>query len=184
MVTIELIAEHQAAHAVMRWLCGLPATRLVCGANGGLCNATCSKFNTADILAVILAGVTWEHSCRRVRINWRTTKFQDVDEALRMLERFPRLRLAFPRSGDGEAKTLTPHRAVESWMEVVGYELRPHSDQIRDLGRLLAERKTLSARTVGAIFREYNKRNRAKGRVIVRAPWPQKGRLQYRVLYF
>lgn len=59
-VDINTIAQHEAGHAVMRWVLGLPATELTADDEGGLCAGTGRRIWISDEILVMLAGVAVE----------------------------------------------------------------------------------------------------------------------------
>jgi hypothetical protein len=58
--TVHDIAQHEAAHAVMRCLRGLPATAITARENGGLCAGTGDPIHPESELLVSLAGYAWQ----------------------------------------------------------------------------------------------------------------------------
>jgi hypothetical protein len=64
---LEDAARHEAGHAVMRWLVGLPATKLTISQDGaGFCEGSGKRVFVYDFLRVTLAGLAAEIGYWRV----------------------------------------------------------------------------------------------------------------------
>ena len=65
------VSLHEAGHAVMRWLRGLPLTRLELTDEGGMCYGTGRREATDSLIKVRLAGYAAQtRSAPLVRARW------------------------------------------------------------------------------------------------------------------
>src|ERR1051325_86563 len=91
---LEAAACHEAGHAVMRWLVGLPATKLTITEDGaGFCEGTGKRVSVKSLLVVTLAGLAAEIGYGVCPLDWERTRTDDLDEALGLLARTPWLTL-------------------------------------------------------------------------------------------
>ena len=149
-------AKHEAAHAVMRWLLGLPATRLELHDTGGLCHGSGKLIETRDELLVTLAGFAWEAGYLLFDVDWVGSRSDDFDHARDILRRCPHLCLGFAASKrKNRVVTQNVDVALKRWFRSAGQALLPHDDLIDVLGDELVLSRKLSARHVAAIMREH-----------------------------
>ena len=81
-VNILTIAEHEAAHAVMRWLRGLPATDVYVEETGGFTDGTGRRVDPENNVLVALAGFAWETGCGMCEPDWtQVDGFENVNYA-------------------------------------------------------------------------------------------------------
>jgi hypothetical protein len=90
-------ARHEAGHAVMRWLRGLPATDVHVNEGYGLCEGTGEKCRGEDAILVTLAGIAAELGYWFPKEDFeQVTGCQDLEEARQILETTPLLRIRLP----------------------------------------------------------------------------------------
>lgn len=166
-------AEHQAAHAVMRWAYRMKPTEIRASETGGCCFGTGEKvhfFRLHDLLAVMLAGHAWEAGCGLERVDIKGIKAGDFDDARRILAQNRRMRIRTPRiTARNEARVMAhcskPRRprydsveaALQEAFEMACEMLMPHFDAVEYLGSRLASARRMSARSVAAFFRWYER---------------------------
>ena len=113
-------------------------------------------YREADPL-VALAGVAWETGCGLGgKVTWKKGEYDDLDEALELIERIQVLRVQVNRAGRMflENGLVT----IQRWILEAGNLLVKHSHAVEKLGAKLAKLGRLSARSVAAILREHGKR--------------------------
>jgi hypothetical protein len=131
----ETVAPHEAGHAVMRWLCGLPATALVAHADGGgLSAGTGRREPVADLLAVTLAGPAVEACYGMWGLDWTRTHFEDFDHARALLAHAEWLRYQIH---DGEAGLVDVETALRAHFDEVCTRLSPYSALVDELAEVL-----------------------------------------------
>jgi hypothetical protein len=148
------VCVHEAAHAVMRCLVGLPATRLSLSDNGGLCEGTGRVCDVRQMLPVLLAGMACEigYGLHRCGVDWQNTTFDDADKAREILNRCPQL-LVIIR--DGEPVFESVEAAMSRHLMQAGELLFPYALEIESLGLLLEQAGEMSARRVAAFMRHH-----------------------------
>lgn len=154
--------EHEAAHAIMRWLLGLEITELTCGENGGNCAGTGKMISARDSMLVTLAGPAHE-------VQYDVSKIDYLDESesnpfsgdlrdCRELLRHKRdgLILDLYRLVDGELKTdFTEKEIFEYWFKKTADRLRDYGPIVEAVGMGLVEGEGyLSADSVSEIISE------------------------------
>jgi hypothetical protein len=148
---LDLAATHEAGHAVMRWLCGWPATRLMAAGNGtGRCEGTGRRVGISDKLRAMLAGPAAEAGYGIFELDWTETRFADFDEARRILGG------AFWLIQAGE----DVEAAFRRHFGAVCEELWPYADLVEEIAWRLTKQGALSAQAVAALCREYRRRAR------------------------
>lgn len=161
--TIDVIAAHEAGHAVMRWLRGLPATELTVTADGGLCAGTGRVAPAEGLLLVKLAGFAVESGygvfARLTLDTLAESHGSDFDEARRMLADCEWLRILATPEG---AIVQSVDEALVRHFHRAGELLWPHSDLVDALADRLEYEGRVSARSVAALCREHEKRERAR----------------------
>lgn len=156
MIDIETLAEHEAAHAVMRWLLGLPATEIWINDEGGLCEGSGEMIPCETAVLVKLAGVAWEAGCIFTDlIDLANSHFQDLIEAEAILDKAVWLRF---RVEDKKVIEESTSDSLRTWLKQAGELLFPHAFAVESIGASLANRRRLSAKTVAAFLREHGKR--------------------------
>ncbi|RPJ79558.1 MAG: hypothetical protein EHM13_13280 [Acidobacteria bacterium] len=154
------IAQHEAAHAVMRWLLGLPATALSVQDGGGVCEGTGRREPAGDVLMVFLAGYAPEADYTAFGVPdlspQDTRDVYDIKCAREILTGRPWLCY---RAGDRdrEPTPLSVDEALCYHFERAAEILFDYCELIEFLGMRLDEAGALSARRVAATFREYRK---------------------------
>jgi hypothetical protein len=145
------IAGHEAAHAVMRYLLGLPCTRLTADENGGFCYGTGKPIEFKQDILVTLAGMAWEAGCFFELINLRSSRFGDLDYARAQLESkfWHRIR----RGRGGKVVIRRVDTCVKHLLREAIAILYPFDDEIDQLGMDLADCGDMSARRVAAYMR-------------------------------
>ncbi len=176
----ETAAKHEAAHAVMRLIRGMPTTPLEiyeCG--GGLCYGTGLEVRPDDLIRVTLAGIAYELGyCIMISEDKIQDMIEagvtygdnppdgrdfiyfggdggDIPEALRLLKERPYL-------GGFNIETmdfLKPEKALASLIKETGWELLTYSEAVEELGDSLLEKKRLTAEEVSLILAPYFEEN-------------------------
>ena len=136
----EATAAHEAGHAVMRWLRGLPATPIsVIDDRLGKCGGTGQLYPAEDVLLVTLAGYAAESAFGTADVDF-SAPCHDFDYARRILVSAVWLRR--------RAETLD--EAIERYFGDACELLRPHTDLIHRLRDMLLRHKWVSAEGVAA----------------------------------
>jgi hypothetical protein len=152
VIVIETVAEHEAGHAVMRWLCGWSATALTANEDGsGTCAGTGRRVEASEKLQVTLAGPAAEISYGIFPLDWAASRCADFDSARRLLAQCMWL---VPPGMDVEA-------ALKVHFDAVCHALWPFADLVTEIGDRLTKQGRLSARSVAALCREQAKRKSA-----------------------
>lgn len=144
-VSLDIIAQHEAGHAVMRWLLGLPATKLTSSRDGGYCAGTGRPIPAHQELLLCVAGIAVESGLGLGLVDLHGSQMDDLDAARVLVSRWT------PAEVDTE---------VQQWIGLASEMLRYNADLIEDIGIRLAESGELSARTIAARCREHRKRQR------------------------
>lgn len=152
-----VVACHEAAHAVMRWLRGLPATEIRIDRNGdGACAGTGCPVDPESYVLVALAGFAAED------LTASTTPLpklvaaiagcpaEDFEMARRVVRHTPRLRQIVR---DGRHIEVSIDEAVARYFLCAIDLILPHVEVVADLGAQLDEDGIVSARKVGAALR-------------------------------
>lgn len=154
--------NHEAAHAVMRYLVGFPMTAISCDDNGeGFSEGTMKPCRPMPSALVLLAGISYEAAFNPFIVNWEKTIFHDLDEVRKILENRPFVRGFVVVSG----RTFRVRTVDEAVLHLFGEAcslLRPFSSVIKHVGRnlLLSSDGKLSARSVSATIRESVRREK------------------------
>lgn len=155
------IARHEMAHAVMRKILSLPATRVTLYEGGGLCEGTGTIIKADQAVLVSLAGPAWESLFGIARpvhqINFEKSRhtFEDVGQAWETLDRVEclRLRITTGKTGEDTVEIECVEKAIRRWYSRTMKELEPHSGLILATGKILHEAGELSARRTAALLR-------------------------------
>ncbi len=150
-----ILAQHECAHAVMRKLCRMQASRLSVDTVGnGLCEGTGKTIGCDAALLVTIAGIAWETGLRFTLIDWEQTRltFGDAAEAWQLVTSAPTLRLRI--TAGEELAFEEPVHALNRWLARASDMLKPHSPLIRSMGNLLRKERVLAARRVAELLRE------------------------------
>ncbi len=127
-------AEHEAGHAVMRWLRGLPATDIHVNDGFGLCEGTGAYISGEDVMLVTLAGLAVEaaYGMDKDFWNWHAAQIHinDLDEARQMLNKNPLLTIRLPETPvPGESVPVTfleVEDALRMWFDRTCAAMFPH----------------------------------------------------------
>jgi hypothetical protein len=132
-----ITAEHEAGHAVMRWLRGLPATDVHVNDGFGLCEGTEAYISGEDALLVTLAGPAVEAGYGLNKVNIEQLIFCDLDEARQILDKNPLLRIRIPENPvPGESIPVTFHEvedALRVWFDRTCAAMFPHCLMVEDI---------------------------------------------------
>jgi hypothetical protein len=158
---LEIIARHEAAHAVMQWLLGLKATAIRASATDGHCEASHEITNVFNILLICLAGNAWDTGCGFFQFVMSRCHDADFENARNLLKQFPILRSRDfdkvlkneARKRDCPERCYTVEGALKRHFATVCGLLRPATEIIERLGCELEREGTMSARRVEAFFR-------------------------------
>ena len=161
MVDLLQIAEHEVAHAVMRWLRGMPATEITANHQGGVCAGTGKVVRAEDELLVTLAGFAWESGCGVAEVDLANSRADDFDVARRILQHSEWLRLLPGADDQGGvvARLKTVDDALLHHFRRAGDLLNPYAELVHAMGERLAVDGVVSARSVVAMCREFAKRS-------------------------
>jgi hypothetical protein len=166
-IIFEIIARHEAAHAVMQWLLGLKATAIRAAATDGHCAASHEITNVFNILLICLAGNAWDTGCGFIQFDLEKCHDTDFENARSLLKQFPILRSRdFDRVLRNEARKrdfperyYTVEDALARHFATVCGLLRPATEIVERLGFQLEQEGTMSARQVEAFFRAQDLRS-------------------------
>lgn len=155
------IARHEVAHAVMRKIVSLPATRVTLHEDGGLCEGTGTRIKAYQAVLVSLAGLAWESLSGIAppvhQINFEETRhtFEDVGQAWQLLERgeYLRIHAIIGKNGECNMEIECVEKAIGRWYSRTMKELEPHSGLILATGKTLHEAGELSASQTAALLR-------------------------------
>jgi len=165
-----ITAEHEAAHAVMRWLRGLPATDVYVGNGDGLCEGTGAALRAEDALLVTLAGLVIETTFGLYTLDSVINPENEPDdlvEAREILEGSMLLRMKIPVNPQPgqpalEADFWTVEESLQLWLKRAVSELCPHCDLV-DVVATAAFDGYLSAADLQAILDEYEQELESNG---------------------
>ena len=151
-------AQHEAGHAVMRSIVGLPATEVEANEKGGFCAGSGRKVGPWDVLPVALAGFAW-----KAATGWAV--HSTCRTAMRPISRRPRRcsngvcgsgwLLGSSRVPDADGSipcsvVLSVDDAMQRAFSQAGERLLPHSDLVDSMAERLTYERRLSARQVAA----------------------------------
>jgi len=131
---LSIAARHEAGHAVMRKIRGLPATAITVSFDdpgAGFCYGTGKTIRAEDALLVTLAGIAAECHCLPVFIDFTKTDFDDLREAEILLAKTPYLAGFDPRTGT----QLPPDVALKNWMLKAANVLWPWKPHIEKFAK-------------------------------------------------
>lgn len=154
LVDPSIIAEHEVAHGLMRWLRGLKATNLWASATGGLCEGTGKEVDNESALLVTLAGYAWEvgplAAANQVKI--RDRKEPDFESARTIIRNVTWTRI-WPGSASNSVSKLSVEAAMKRWLLKARNMVCPFAEFIEDVGELLRQKGYISARSFAALLR-------------------------------
>lgn len=161
-VDIETVATHEAGHAVMRFVQGLPVTELtVDDVAGGLCAGTGRPQPVQALVLVTLAGFVAEtgYGFDGGTLDLANSQSDDLDKVRGMLRHATHLRIVADASGTPSVDAIDA--TVLRYWERACEELWPYSELVEAIAERLVEARRLSARSVAALCREFRKRARS-----------------------
>lgn len=132
---IKKTARHEAGHAVMRKILGLPSTAIsvdFSNPGNGICHGTGQKISWQDYLLFTLAGVAVECDYMPFIIDWETAATADLDDAKDILETNKWL---CDINGD-TMDFFSPDEALKKWLSRASEMLHPYK---KDINRLAKE---------------------------------------------
>jgi hypothetical protein len=132
MVDLNTICSHEAAHAVMRYLVGLPVTSIIANTEGGYCYGSGRPCSVQQSILSCLAGIAYEAGCIPSWVDLAKSKFDDLEEAKRLIS--------------------FTSRELSWWFERACGILWPYSDDIEQLGEWLEIEETLSAKRIAGFL--------------------------------
>ncbi len=144
-------AYHEAVHAVMRWIVGLPATEVTAGRDGGHCGGTGRSVSAEGKLWVALAGFAVEAGYGVAPPDLPKCAGSDFDRARDILAGHEWLRASGKRVLGVEA-------ALQRAFSQAGELLLARVDLVENVAQRLMYERRLSARQVAAMCREYSRR--------------------------
>lgn len=159
----DMAATHEAGHAVMRWLLGLPATGLTAGEGVGFCAGTGDTIRADDAMKLSLAGYASQWGCVAGKIDLKNEvafsddPANDFNEALRLLREHPRLK-RIARVESGRPVYVDDLESLQSHFDEVREMLFPFAEAIDNIAVPLGQEGTLSAKRVAAILKDYETR--------------------------
>lgn len=156
------IADHEAAHAVMRKICSLPATRLIIDEYGGLCEGTGEIIGAVENLLIALAGPAWDTledifpPVDQIKFKASKTSSDDISQAWRTIEGNQVLRIKVIVSVTGENSCIIDSikESMRRWYSVAMNEIRPHRDLIVQIGQILHDEQEISAEQVELLLQD------------------------------
>lgn len=145
-VEFYIICGHEAAHAVIAFLCSQPATRLTANENGGLRAGTGKMVFNRYYLQMLLAGIAYETGYGLWRVNLKHCVFDDVVRSREII----RFEIACERR---KATARNVESRLQRHLAAVCRKLAPFSDEIEELGGMLEETGDISPRRVASFMR-------------------------------
>jgi len=153
-----LIARHEAAHAVMRKMCGLGPTSLLAGSEAGYCAGTGTYITSEAALLIVLAGPLADVGYVFEWGDWEKSHSVDLSLAKQMIEENVLLRMKFCQSAT-PLVPLSPSEALKMQLTRAGDMLLDHVELIEELAEMLVEHHGfLSAQEVGRCLAEVEER--------------------------
>lgn len=168
-VDLETIARHEAAHAVMRALLGLPCGYIIATPEEGFNSGSGRKISPKQEILIALAGFAWEALASSLgkplpEVSWDTSRSDDVDAARDVLRRAPSIvPLLQLKEGSPELVPMSINQALDFWFKCAAQLLKEQFGLIENIGSKAEESGRLSERQVEAIIRTSIKGYRAKG---------------------
>ena len=155
----EIVCGHEAAHGVMRCICGLPATELTISEHGGYCAGTGRIEDPDKILLVTLAGFAWESGCGANAIDFNNSSSYDFDEARDIIANCLALRLRGDFANN-KVMVCSVEESLSDYFDKASNFLIPYSDIIEELAEELEIHGNVSAQRVEEILHEWQIVNR------------------------
>jgi hypothetical protein len=150
--TLTLVARHEAAHAIMRYLVGLSSARLRAGENHGVCESPRETCDARQQILVLLAGIACETKYSAWLINLRNSRTADLEQARLLLSaNVPSRRAEI----GGKLSTVRVEKALRLSLERACAILESFNGEIESLGAMLAKAGRLSAIETGAFLRQH-----------------------------
>lgn len=152
-----VIAEHEAAHAVMRWYCGLPAASMSLFDDGGCVIAGKGRAFAMDLFYVAVAGFAWDN--RGLPIDVATSSAQDFNNARKILETPAGSTLRLVDDLESQSSRIqTIDETIQRHLALAFDVLDGFRDAVEYLGQRLLEKRMLSSRSVASILCGYGRR--------------------------
>ena len=152
-VSFSTICGHEAAHGVMRWLRGLPATELTASKRGGLCAGTGQMVRCEDLILILLAGFAWESGFGLISVDFIKGLCADFDEARQILDECYIWRSVVVV--DGKPTLASVDESLRFRFDFVCDLLSEHDVFIEDLAEELENCGRLSAQRVEEIIQAH-----------------------------
>ncbi len=150
VISTQLLAEHEASHAVMRVLLLGDATRTWISPEGGYSEGTGLPISEEALLWIQLAGFAWEAQGKP--ICWLFCQGQDFDQAEYLLRNFSRLRCRVSLRTKSTYCLSVP-LAVSHHMRMVWVVLKAYESAILKVAALLVKKKVVEAKDTLKIVR-------------------------------
>jgi hypothetical protein len=158
MTNLELFAEHETGHAVMRWLCDMPATEVWISETEGRCLATSKRFPAVETLLVKLGGVAVETGFGLFGdVSWEPGGFDDLDKATAIIEGNIMLRQVV--GANLVPSFVSTEVALQHWLRRAGSLLINHVEVIEAIARLLLSDRRILPRRLAGILQSYARRS-------------------------
>lgn len=139
-----MVAHHEAAHAVMRWILGLEPTRLICSEYGGICFPSNELIGPDEEILITLAGPASEAGFVPSLCDLSQSSGGDLDRVRDILGRFEYYRTL-------SGTTYSVEIALDFWFYETCWNIEP--DLVDILGEELDDRLDLSASEVEDLIR-------------------------------
>lgn len=147
----ERICGLKVARATMRYLLGLPATRLKASFDPGLCEGPEKKMSAENALLIAVAGTAWEVSLNVHLVRLEEIHLPEFDAARYIVSQCPYLRNRV--DGVKDARLECVNATVRRYLFKAFEMLLSHGCEIEWLSRKLDDVGELSARQVAVFMR-------------------------------
>lgn len=155
---IETVAFHEAGHAVMRWLCGLPAGRTAASQVGGICEGSGKEIDAESFILVSLAGYAVECNFGIEGRPDLESQTDDFNSARAALYKAIHLRMRPNDKADSGIEVVSVGEAMIHYYDKACKMLWDNFEVVDNVATALIKERVLTSRQVSTVLRKY-KRN-------------------------
>lgn len=154
-------AKHEAGHAVMRWILGLPATDVTANGADGFCSGTEGTIKTNQAVLIALAGYAAEADYRSGAVDCEKANTDEFDAARDLIKSDWPLRLPrVDQHGEQAMRLLSVDGAMGSYFARACEMLEPVSEFVDALASELFAKRELPAKRVAELLEQFDRERR------------------------